>query len=71
MTRAEAIMLLKKHLPSIFNGEKVVDFYIEAGMLKVEEEKTIRERAKTALHTGHIDMVFNQLDEAGLKIVEK
>ena len=39
MTRAEAIACILKHIPAAHNAAGVIDFYIEAGMLEIVEEK--------------------------------
>lgn len=39
MTRAEAIALFKEYLAKDTGAERIVDFYIEAGMLEIKEEK--------------------------------
>lgn len=38
MTRAEAITMIKRHMPDAQGHERVIDFYIEAGMLEIVEE---------------------------------
>jgi hypothetical protein len=47
-----------------------IDFFIEAGMLKVEEEKDII-RAKLSNSGYNTDTLILELDKIGLKIVEK
>ena len=39
MTRKEAIACLQKHVMPIHNADQLVDFYIEAGMLEIVEDK--------------------------------
>jgi hypothetical protein len=41
MTRAEAIELIKKHIPDAIGQDRVIDFYIEAGMLEIVKEKAL------------------------------
>lgn len=41
MTRKEAIECFKKHMPAVVNPERCIDFYIEAGMLEIVEEKKV------------------------------
>lgn len=74
MTRAEAIKCFEKHMPEVRNAVRTIDFYIEAGMLKVEGEKTIEEKAIDALREMGVhypSSVVNKLSSAGFKIVEK
>lgn len=39
LTRKEAIEIFSKHMPDVRNASKTIDFYIEAGMLEIVEEK--------------------------------
>lgn len=40
MTRAEAIACFKEHMPwTGISAEKVIDFYIAAGILEIKEEE--------------------------------
>lgn len=40
MTRAEAIELFKEHMPPEYSkANRIIDFYIAAGMLEIKEEE--------------------------------
>lgn len=72
MTRNEAIKLY--YAKAVGNGiEGYIDFFIEIGMLKVEEEKTIELKAVKTLSyfSSFPERIISALDKAGLKIVEK
>lgn len=75
MTRNEAITCIKKHMPDLRDGARVIDFYIEMGMLEVEKEKSIDDKIRIAFQnigiTSSINGALFTLNEAGLKIVEK
>lgn len=75
MTKNEAVELLIKHVNVIgrSHAEDVINFYIEAGMLKVEEELSIEARVSKALLDRGFSLpsLFCILDASGFKIVEK
>lgn len=60
MTRAEAIKVMEKHLPFSNNVEKVIDFYVEAGMLDIVEEEKL----------PVFEIILNNLDQTHIKIYE-
>jgi hypothetical protein len=41
LTRNEAIALFSKHMPDVVKADRTIEFYIEAGMLEIVEEKAI------------------------------
>jgi hypothetical protein len=74
MTRDEAIKCIKKHIPELSHAHKIIDFYIEVGMLEVEKEKTAREKAIDELKSRGISpagSIVEYIEHAGLEIVEK
>lgn len=75
MTRAEAIELIKKHMPDAIGHDQVIDFYIEAGMLEiVEEKKPISVFAEIALKyikNGKYLEFLSEMDKSGIKMVFK
>lgn len=74
MTRDEAIACLKKHIPTMYSAHEFIDFCIEVGMLKVEQEKTTREKAVEVLVEFGVQgpaEIINKLHNAGFEIVEK
>lgn len=78
MTRAEAIACFTKHMatPSATSAERIIDFYIAAGMLEVkkEEDKTIGLPIGLMIDfTKHKDwLIFvTELNKQGYKITEK
>lgn len=74
MTRNEAVKLLSMKRRCISDEtHALVSFFIEAGMLKVEEEKSIIQKVEEAFrHESCTGLgAVHLLEEAGLKIVEK
>lgn len=74
MTRDEAIACFQKHIPDVCYPDRVIDFYVEVGMLKVEKEKTTREKAVEVLVEFGVQgpaEIINKLHNAGFEIVEK
>lgn len=74
MTRAEAIELLKKHFPCSGNENKTIDFYIEAGMLEIVEEKELGVPIGFEFQYeeyGLLKRFVKDLDRQGFKIVPK
>lgn len=79
MTRSEVAELYRN--TAVGNGVNgTIEFFIKAGMLKVEEEKTVEEKVMEAWKNYGTCGVANDygsrslirlLDKAGLKIVEK
>lgn len=75
MTRKEAVECFKKHIPdTIAKVENLIDFYIEAGMLEIVEEKTVEEKVTYSMQLVGYTLTanfFKNLDHYGFKIVEK
>jgi hypothetical protein len=70
MTRKEAIEKWSNR--PFGTSEYVIDFFIETGMLKVEEESLELRVVKALRLSGYSgSAVMCELDRAGLKIVEK
>lgn len=75
MTRKEAIAAFRRHMPDAVNADKVVDFYIEAGMLEIVEEERSPNAifCEIALKFTIADKYLIFMDEirkAGLKITK-
>lgn len=41
MTRQEAIACFEKHMPMAKGAPNIIDFYVEAGMLEIVEERVL------------------------------
>lgn len=70
MTRAEAIECLAKHAP-FTNPEKIIDFYIEAGMLEIKKEEVsgIPGFLPYSEYIKYGELI-NELDKRGFKIIK-
>ena len=81
MTRDEAIRTYRGVCnwdPSNKEAEKVINVYVALGMLKLDEPKSVEERARTVINNAvlgnpyaHAEMILNAIKFAGLQIVEK
>lgn len=84
MTKNDYVKMLQKHVHiGAVGASNVIDFYIEAGMLKVKEDESEYERSqdiaekvfKAWMDYGvgkfGCSCLIKLLDKAGLKIVEK
>lgn len=70
MTRKQAIEQFAKIYSSGHDlSVRWIDFFIETGMLQVEEEKTIKQTLNNVGYNG--ESLLETLDKLGLKIVEK
>lgn len=68
MTRVEAIELVKKHLPEVWSSaDRVVDFYIEAGMLEIKEEENkkgkLYKKLTRYIPQAEIDQIWQEINE--------
>lgn len=75
MTRAEAIECFKKHFPAdVYPPSRVIDFYIEAGMLEIVEEEKLGVPVGFEFQYGQYEQLkrfVKDLDRQGFKIVRK
>lgn len=73
MTRAEAVSMLRNHMPLSESADRAIDFYIKAGMLEVVEEKKLSLAEKiysknVELRCSQVDMTLRAIAELGYKI---
>ena len=81
MTRDEAIHIYRRECdwaPSNKEAGKAISTYVALGMLKLDEPKSVEERAKTVINNAvlgnpyaHAEMILSAIKMAGLQIVEK
>lgn len=84
MTKNDYVKMLQKHVHiGAVGASNVIDFYIEAGMLKVKEDESEHERNQDiaervfeawkeyGIGKFGCNSLIIFLDKAGLKIVEK